>query len=50
MGRSAQEKQAFWVSLEDGVGRIPDGEGLFNGGDINGHVGRDITCYDTKIQ
>ena len=49
VGRSAQEKQAFWDSLEDEVGRIPDGEGLLIGGDMNGHIGRDITGYDEEI-
>ena len=49
VGRSVQEKQAFWDSLEDEVGRIPDSDGLLIGGDMNGHIGIDIAGYDEVI-
>ena len=31
------------------MGRIPESDGLLIGGDVNGHIGRDITGYDDVI-
>ena len=38
-GRTAQEKEAFWESLEDETARVPSVEGIIIGGDLNGHIG-----------
>mgnify|MGYP001953907538 CR=1 FL=1 len=39
IGQLAQEKEAFWDSLEEEVAKVPQVEGLLIGGDLNGHIG-----------
>ena len=38
-GRTTQEKEAFWESLEDEAVGVPGEEGIIIGGDLNGHIG-----------
>ncbi|XP_071677275.1 uncharacterized protein [Lolium perenne] len=39
VGHNESTKREFWEGLEDLVRRVPIGEKLFIGGDLNGHVG-----------
>uniref|UniRef100_A0A8I7BC79 Endonuclease/exonuclease/phosphatase domain-containing protein n=1 Tax=Hordeum vulgare subsp. vulgare TaxID=112509 RepID=A0A8I7BC79_HORVV len=39
VGHNESTKREFWEGLEDLVRRVPIGENLFIGGDLNGHVG-----------
>ena len=45
-GRPAQEKEDFWERFEEEVARVPGTEGLFVGGDLNGHVGAERDGYE----
>ncbi|KAE8676336.1 General transcription factor IIE subunit 1 isoform 3 [Hibiscus syriacus] len=40
------EKRCFWDSLDDVLRSIPDDQGVFIGGDFNGHIGSAIDGYD----
>ena len=38
-GCDEEEKDRFWEQIEDMMVKIPQGEGVWIGGDLNGHVG-----------
>uniref|UniRef100_A0A8I6Y736 Reverse transcriptase domain-containing protein n=1 Tax=Hordeum vulgare subsp. vulgare TaxID=112509 RepID=A0A8I6Y736_HORVV len=44
VGHNESTKREFWEGLEDLVRRVPIGEKLFIGGDLNGHVGTSNTA------
>ena len=45
VGSDEQHKIRFWEDLESLVQGIPLGDKIFLGGDLNGHVGREVTGY-----
>ncbi|MDL1135817.1 hypothetical protein PS057_20960 [Yersinia pestis] len=45
MGLGDGHKEKFWEDLEGVLLEIPQGEMVFIGGDLNGHVGRDVDGY-----
>ena len=45
VGSDEQYKIRFWEDLESLVQGIPLGDKIFLGGDLNGHVGREVTGY-----
>ena len=49
VGRSTAEKQAFWESVEDEIGKVPSNDGLILAGDTNAHIGTDITGYEEVL-
>jgi hypothetical protein len=46
VGHNESTKREFWEGLEDLVRRVPIGEKLFIGGDLNGHVGTSNTGFE----
>uniref|UniRef100_A0A8I6XAQ5 Endonuclease/exonuclease/phosphatase domain-containing protein n=1 Tax=Hordeum vulgare subsp. vulgare TaxID=112509 RepID=A0A8I6XAQ5_HORVV len=46
VGHDESTKREFWEGLEDLVRRVPIGEKLFIGGDLNGHVGTYNTGFE----
>ncbi|KAK1678564.1 hypothetical protein QYE76_039412 [Lolium multiflorum] len=46
VGHNESTKREFWEGLEDFVRRVPIGEKLFIGGDLNGHVGTSNTGFE----
>ncbi|XP_071680971.1 uncharacterized protein [Lolium perenne] len=46
VGHNESTKRQFWEGLEDLVRRVPIGEKLFIGGDLNGHVGTYNTGFE----
>uniref|UniRef100_A0A8I6YAQ5 Reverse transcriptase domain-containing protein n=1 Tax=Hordeum vulgare subsp. vulgare TaxID=112509 RepID=A0A8I6YAQ5_HORVV len=46
VGHNESTKREFWEGLEDLVRRVPIGEKLFIGGDLNGHVGTSNTSFE----
>lgn len=46
VGHNESTKREFWEGLEDLVRRVPTGEKLFIGGDLNGHVGTSNTGFE----
>ena len=49
VGRTAQEKEAFWEKLEDEVGSMSNPECLVITGDLNGHIGVERRGYEDAI-
>jgi hypothetical protein len=45
-GRSDQEKDEFWSQLSDSVRKVPTGDIVILGGDLNGHVGISPNGFD----
>ena len=45
-GLSIQEKEEFWKLMEDKVAKVPNSEGLFVAGDLNGHIGSERAGYE----
>ena len=46
VGLSMQEKEEFWELMEEEVAKVPNSEGLFVGGDLNGHIGSERAGYE----
>ncbi|XP_051209355.1 uncharacterized protein [Lolium perenne] len=46
VGHNESTKREFWEGLEELVRRVPIGEKLFIGGDLNGHVGTSNTGFE----
>ncbi|KAK1696802.1 hypothetical protein QYE76_013499 [Lolium multiflorum] len=46
VGHNESTKREFWEGLEDLVMRVPIGDKLFIGGDLNGHVGTSNTGFE----
>uniref|UniRef100_A0A8I7BBV9 Endonuclease/exonuclease/phosphatase domain-containing protein n=1 Tax=Hordeum vulgare subsp. vulgare TaxID=112509 RepID=A0A8I7BBV9_HORVV len=46
VGHNESTKREFWEGLEDLVRRVPIGEKLFIGGDLNGHAGTSNTGFE----
>ena len=49
VGRSSEEKQCFWEKVEDEIGKVPPADGLLIGGDVNAHVGANISGYEEVL-
>ena len=45
-GKMQEEKEEFWGIMDNSIGNIPENEILVIGGDLNGHVGRDINGFE----
>ena len=45
IGRSRDERDTFWDTLNAVVSRLPTGEVVSLGGDLNGHLGSAADCY-----
>jgi hypothetical protein len=43
---SEDEKDTFWDGLQDLLARVPPGEFIMLGGDLNGHVGSGRDGYE----
>merc|ERR1712082_269917 len=44
-GRSAACKESFWNELHEEVRKIPKDDMIWLGGDLNGHIGKNIAGY-----
>ena len=46
-GRPVADKDAFWNEFYEEIRKIPEDEMIWFGGDLNGHIGREVGGYET---
>src|SRR6478735_648249 len=49
VGRSNLEKEEFWTTLTMIVSSVKGDEEIFLGGDMNGHVGREVEGFEDPL-
>ncbi|PIO73113.1 hypothetical protein TELCIR_04931 [Teladorsagia circumcincta] len=49
-GCPESEKDEFYLSLDDAIRSIPDGDYLTIAGDLNGHVGTQIQQWNCELR